>query len=174
MTYRYGRDWHGKLRKPMQEITEAQARKRFTDGPHLSVSRVDAAGEVPDYTLVLQPGAAYVRSSRYDGHGREVSVYHFREQDDHPGELFLEEVTVRVYPDGEERWLDVAGSKAHTTVTFRPNGWARARFAVPGLDQARVEEFTGVDVSGHWVQRPEFGDWDGLGEAREPALPTGG
>ncbi|MFK5689098.1 hypothetical protein ACI3EY_05485 [Ornithinimicrobium sp. LYQ92] len=172
MPYRYGRDWHGVLRKPIQEITEAQARKRFAAGPSFSVSKVSTADAkvVPEFTLQINPDGFYLGVAFYDEFGSEVRAYHFAEQPERPEELFLTGVTVRVYPDGQDRWLDLHQAAAHTTFTFRPNGWARSRLVVQGQDEARVQEFTGVDVSAHWVDRPEFGDWDRFGVAREPAL----
>ncbi|WP_298751876.1 hypothetical protein [uncultured Serinicoccus sp.] len=173
MTYRYGRDWHPVLRKPIQEISEAQARKRFTDGPSLSVSRVTdpSGGVVPDYTLTINPEGMYVGTVFYDSFGSQVKHYHFYEQADRPGELFLSGVTVHVYQDDQTTWLSLRDSTAHTAFTFKPDGWARSYLAVTGEPAAKVEEFTGVDVSAHWVPMITFGDGDRFGEHREPGLP---
>ena len=173
MTYRYGRDWHPVLRKPIQEITEAQARTRFRDGPSFCVSKVPDAsgGVVPDYTLKINPEGMYVGSIFYDRFGSEVKKYHFDEDPGRPEELFLREVVVTVYPDGQDTWLSLRDSKAHRSFLFQPDGRARSYFAVKGEAAAKVEEFTGVDVSAHWVPMITFGDWDRFGEHREPDLP---
>ncbi|ANS79227.1 hypothetical protein SGUI_1831 [Serinicoccus hydrothermalis] len=171
MTYRYGRDWHPVLRKPIQEITEKKARQRWASGPQFSVSQVDDEGSVPAYTLVVMPEGSFVRSERYDEHGSVVSAYHFDLIEGSEDQLFLHQVTEYVYPDRQTGYLAMNAAKAHTTFNFRPNGWARARFVVDGQPEARVEEYTGVDVSAHWVERPAFGDWDRLGADRAPEPP---
>ncbi|PZU42157.1 MAG: hypothetical protein DI571_11830 [Arsenicicoccus sp.] len=173
MTYRYGRDWHPVLRKPISEISERKARSRFVDGPSFSVSKVAEAsgGVVPDYTLKINPDGMYVGAVFYDWFGSEVKKYHFDEDADRPGDLFLREVVVTVYPDGQDTWLSLRDFKAHTSLLFQPDGRARSYFAVKGEPAAKVEEFTGVDVSAHWVPMITFGDWDRFGEHREPPLP---
>ncbi|WP_298751873.1 hypothetical protein [uncultured Serinicoccus sp.] len=173
MTYRYGRDWHPVLRKPIQEISEAQARKRFTDGPSLSVSKVGnpSGGVVPLYTLKINPAGMYVGAVFYDEFGSEVKSYHFDEDGARPGDLFLREVVLTVYPDGQDKWLSLRDSKAHRSLLFQPDGRASSYLAVTGEPAAKVEEFTGVDVSAHWVPMITFGDWDRFGEHREPGLP---
>ncbi|GAA4884837.1 hypothetical protein AVL62_13955 [Serinicoccus chungangensis] len=172
MPYRYGQRWHGKLRKPIGEITEAEAERRFTHGPFFSVSRVDdlSGGAVPDFTLSIDPDGMYVGSVFYDEFGSEVKKYHFDEEAGRPGHLFLREVVVTVYPDGQDKWLSLRDSKAHRSLLFQPDGRARSYLAVKGEPAAKVEEFTGVDVSAHWVPMITFGDWDRFGEHREPGL----
>ena len=173
MSYRYGRSWHGVLRRPIQEITEQQARGRFTDGPSFSVSKVadPAGGVVPDYTLLIDPDGMYVGVEFYDAFGSRVKRYHFDEDAGRPGSLFLREVVVTVYPDGQDRWLSLRGSTAHTSFLFQPDGRVLSYAAVRGQPAAKVEEVTGVDVSAHWVPIITFGEWDRFGEHREPDLP---
>lgn len=172
MTYRYGRDWHPTLRKPIKEIAESAARKHWANGTQFSVSRVtEPPGGVPDFTLVVGPQGQDIRSTRYDEYGSSLTVYDFSLLGTDEAPMFLTDVTVYVYPDEQQGWLDLHQAKAHTQFTFGPNGWARSRFAVHGQDQARIQEFTGVDVSAHWVQAPGFGDWDRFGIPREPELP---
>lgn len=170
MTYLFGLKWHDQLRQPIRPIDEATARQRW-DTAQVSVSKVSEQGAVPEYTLVHQPGDTYLGVTFYNEHGSQTINYDFRPQPDRPDELFLEGVSVRVYPDGQDRYLDLRSSTAHTTLLFRPNGYARSRFVVTGEPEARIDEFTGVDVSTHWIPRPVYGDWDRLGRRREPDLP---
>lgn len=91
MTFLYGRDWHPTLRKPIAQVDETQARRRWRSGPPFSVSSVPQPGsaQVPDYTLVLGPEGEFVKTYRYNTGGSLTSIYTFRPLEERPGEHFL-------------------------------------------------------------------------------------
>jgi hypothetical protein len=171
MTYRYGHDWNVRMSQPIDEIDEAAARDRFVSGPQLSVSKVPEDGAaVPVYTLVLGPGGGHVRVARYDANGSVVETYDYSHVE---GEerLFLDNHKAYVYADDAAGPQRFSQSRAHKAWVFRPDGTATCREVVKGIDDARVSEYHELDVSGHWRERPAFGDWDVFGEAPEPSTP---
>lgn len=173
MTYRYGRDWHKDQQRPIQEIDEAEARRRFVDGPQLSVSRVSQGQGVPDYTLILGADANHVRVRHYDAQGSIVQTLDWTTL---PGEerLFMNGYSVHVYADEATGPQAFHQSVAHKTWVFRPDGTVTCREVVKPVPDARVTEYRDVDVSGNWRERPAFGDWDRFGEhpAPQTAPPT--
>lgn len=174
MNYLYGVNWHDQLRKPIRPLTAAAAKRKFGSGPQLSVSAGPAleAGVVPDFTLLVGAEGSSVAAVFYDASGTVTTRYDFSVPDggDHD-RLFLHQVTLWSYPEGD-RWFDLMHARATIIVQFRPDGWARRRFAQTGAPQAHVTEYVDVDVSQHWEDRPSFGDWDRFGLRREPALPN--
>jgi hypothetical protein len=166
MTFLYGRAWFSDERKPVRPITEQEARRVFDTGPQLGVAAVEGAGSVPRYTLVMNARAQSVDVSLYDEHGSEVSVLSYHTE---KGRLFLFNVAELLYPD-DGRYHGMAGNLASRTYLFKPNGYARLRTKVKEAPAATIEEFTGVDVSDHWLDPLEWGDWDRIGEYRPSAV----
>lgn len=173
MKYLYGVNWHEQLRKPIKEMTEAAARKRFQTGPQLCVAAGPdlQAGMVPDFMLLIGAEGQAVRTQFFDEHGSVDTMYAFEVPDlDQPDRMFLHQVTLWLYPD-EPRVHSFDQSIATTTLRFTPEGEARRRMTATGAPQARVSRYQDVDVSAHWAPRITFGDWQEFGRRREPALP---
>ncbi|GAB3300110.1 hypothetical protein EK0264_18580 [Epidermidibacterium keratini] len=168
MTYRYGRDWHPVLKKPIAEITETEAKQRWAKGPAFSVSKLSPGHDQPDYTLLVGPEGEVVRTQRYRPTGAIDTIYTFRPE---AGQMFLNEVVAYAYPD-DAKYYDQFQSAAVSTIGFRPDGGAVRRFSVSGSHDARVSRYTDVDVSAHWEPMITFGDWDRFGVGREPTGPT--
>jgi hypothetical protein len=166
MTFLYGRSWFSDERKPVEPMTEQEARRVFDTGPQLGVAAVDGVGSVPRYTLEMNARAQSVDVYLYDEHGSEVSALAYHTE---KGRLFLFNVTERLYPD-DGRYHGTAGNLATRTYLFKPNGYARLRTKVKEAPAATIEEFTGVDVSDHWLDPLEWGDWDRVGEYRPSAV----
>lgn len=173
MTYRYGLKWNVRRGHPVEEIDEATARERFREGPQFSVSRITHGRTVPDYTLSMQPGGTHLRVLKYDEFGSTVEIFDFseREGDDR---LFMNGYAVYVYPDDETRPRTFSQAVAHKSWVFREDGTATCREVVKPQPDARISEYRDLDVSGHWRERPAFGEWDGFGEHPEPAGGTAG
>ncbi|MGA4668340.1 hypothetical protein ACPCG0_00845 [Propionibacteriaceae bacterium Y1923] len=166
-TYRYGHDWNLSLKKPINEIDELSARRRFADGPQLSVSKVEEGRAVPDFTLILGVGGTHVRVRKYDANGSITQTfdYSFRAGEDR---LFLDNYKVHVYPDDAAGPLGFMESVAHKAWVFREDGTATCREVVKPAPDARITQYRNFDVSGHWRSRPAFGDWDTFGDHPEP------
>lgn len=170
MTFRYGHDWNTRMLQPIREMTEKAARAAFERKPQVSVSKVGEGG-VPEYTLVLGTGGQHVRVYRYDASGSVVECFDYSqvEGDDR---LFLDNYATWVYADDAVGPQDFPESKAYKAWLFRHDGTARCRETVKGLEEARISEYRDLDVSGHWRDRPQWGEWDSFGLHPEPAAWT--
>ena len=167
MTYRYGLKWNVRRGHPVEEIDEVTARDRFQVGPQFSVSRVTQGRTVPDYTLSMQPGGAQLRVLKYDPEGSIAEIFDYSERDGRGG-LFMHGYATYVYPDDEIGPRTLSQSVAHKSWVFREDGTATCREVVKPVPDARISEYRGLGVSGHWRSRPEFGDWDSFGDHPEP------
>lgn len=167
MTFRYGHDWNIRLRQPVDEVDEAVARRRFEKGPQVCVSPMVEAGVAPRYALILGPGGSHVRVRCLDVHGSVVDVYDYSqvEGDDR---LFLDNYKQYVYAEDAREAQTFSQSKAHKAWVFRQDGTATCRETVKGMEEVRISEYRDLDVSGHWRERPVFGDWDRFGLHPEP------
>jgi len=166
MTYLYGSGWFEDERKPVEPMSEEQARRVFEKGPQLGVAAVDGVGLVPRYALTMNAQAESVDVHLYDEHGSEISSLSYQTVD---GRLFLFDVTEWLYPD-DGRYHGMMGALADRTYLFKPDGYARLRTKVETAPAATIEEFTGVNVSDHWLDPLEWGDWDRIGEYRPTAV----
>lgn len=167
MSYRYGHNWNTRLRQPIDEVDETTARRRFEEGPQVSVSRLADGAVVPDYTLVLGTAGSHVRVRLFDENGSIVESYDWAEVE---GEdrLFLTDYWVWVYAEDATEPQTFSQSRANKAWLFRPDGTARSRESIKGHPEVRIREYQDMDMSGHWRDRPAFGEWDSFGELPEP------
>lgn len=170
--YRYGRDWHSFKRRPTNEITEEEARRRWETGPAFSVTRLRDGAEVPAWTLVVSPGGGYLKVSHYDRNGSTVEVQHWQRQEVGHG-LFLHQLTTYAYPDGATRTQDAMGAIAHTTWQFWPDGRALSRKVITSQPEARITRYQGVEVSSLWSLPLTFGEWDRWGVPLDESIGPG-
>ncbi|WP_143553951.1 hypothetical protein [Serinicoccus sp. CUA-874] len=56
---------------------------------------------------------------------------------------------------------------------FRQDGTADCREAIKGLPEVKITRYSDLDMSGHWRERPVWGDWNRFGEHPEPDIPSG-
>lgn len=167
MSFRYGYDWNIRLRQPVDEVDEASARRRFEEGPQVCVSPTVEGGLAPSYALILGPGGSHVRVRCLDANGSVVDVYDYS-QVEGDQRLFLDNFTQYVYADEAQGPQRLSQSKAHKSWVFRQDGTATCRETVKGIEQARISEYRDLDVSGHWRDRPQWGEWDSFGLHPEP------
>ncbi|MBD8060126.1 hypothetical protein IC607_14225 [Cellulomonas sp. JH27-2] len=166
MTYLYGSGWFEDERKPVEPMSEEQARRVFEKGPQLGVAAVEGVGLVPRYALTMNAQAESVDVHLYDEQGSEISSLSYQTVD---GRLFLFDVTEWLYPD-DGHFHGVQANTAIRTFLFKPDGYARLRTKVKAAPAATIEEFTDVNVSDHWLDPLEWGDWDRIGEHRPTAV----
>lgn len=167
MQYRFGDSWNGFTGKPVDEIGEEQARRRWEKGPAFSVTRVSRAHNVPDWTLVVGPGGEYLEVSRYDENGSIVEVRHFGLEEGGEG-VFLSQVTTYVHADDAYGPQAFTEAVAHTIWQFWPDGRARRLQTITSQPTARVTEYRDMDVSALWEPAPVYGDWDRWGDMPDP------
>jgi hypothetical protein len=168
MEYLYGWDWQPRLRQPVKELTEDEARTRFEDGPQLGVTAVAEPGAVPLYTLTMSGQAQDVRVARYDEHGSVVAQLDWTVVE---GRLWLEEAAEWVYPDDGE-FHDLGAALAFRSYYFEPDGTVELRSRLQDAEAETVEQFSDVDVSDHWTEPLTWGDWDRVGLHQPKAPPT--
>lgn len=166
MQHVYGWSWNAKLRQLIDELTEDQARTRFDEGPQLGVVALPQPDAVPLYALTLSAGAADVRVHRYDARGSQTASLDYTVLD---GRLFLEQAGEWLYPE-DDRYHAFGGALAHRTFEFQPSGVVRLSSRVKETGVETVEEFSDVDVSGHWIDPLAWGDWDRVGRYDPPAV----
>jgi hypothetical protein len=156
MNYLFGLKWNKrpKYLRPVDPMTEDQARKAWeTPGEVFSVSAGPdlEPGRVPTYTLTVGVNEMVV-VDRYRPTGGLASSLGYRAESTirDGSRLFLTDVSVW----GED------GS--HAGYEYRPDGWGRTRVR-EGEDDV-VYEFSGLDVSGQWIEPGlSWGDWDRIG-----------
>jgi hypothetical protein len=168
MTYLYCWKWNERRRSPVDELTEEQARRAWEDGPQLGVAAGERLepGKVPAYTLTMSPHGEDVSVHRYTAEGSIESITGYETFE---GRLFLSDVTEYLYPD-DGQFHGMSASTASRTYTFRPDGYSRLRTSVEEADADTVEEFTDVDVSDHWLDPLEWGDWERIGHHRPTSV----
>lgn len=155
MNHLYGLKWNDlpDFLCPIRPMTEKRARKAWhkpdevfsvSAGPDLE------PGKVPAYTLTVGVNEIVLVDHYHPDGSVAVSHFYRAESTIRDGSrLFLTDVSVR----DEDR---------ATSYEYRPDGWARTH--VYADDGDTVYEFTGLDVSGHWIEPGlSWGDWDRIG-----------
>ncbi|MGY2875928.1 hypothetical protein ACVW00_003118 [Marmoricola sp. URHA0025 HA25] len=170
MNYLYGRAWHEQGRFPVGEISEDEARKVWDNGPQLGVAAGESLerGSAPEYSLEMSAHAADVDVNHYDESGSVVASLGWQTID---GRLYLSDVAEWLYPD-DGSFHEMDECLAVRKYLFKPDGYARLRSDVKAAGGVTVEEFTGVDVSDHWLEPLAWGDWDRIGRHRPTAAPA--
>lgn len=168
MTHRYGRDWAPPVGRPVEEIDEAEARRRYETGEEqVSVSRVGAVGAVPDHTVVAAPAGTDLRVERYDAAGSVVDLEHWKPVPGREG-LFLSNLSRYVYREGTTGPQSMRDAVAIKAWTFWPDGRGRCRETVKGLPAPRISQYKDLDVSDFWRDRPAFDDLEAFAELPPP------
>jgi hypothetical protein len=156
MNHLFGLKWNKnpKYLAPIGPMTPAQARTAW-DTPD-EVFSVSAGpdlepGRVPTYTLHVGVNETVV-VDRYHPSGALASSY-----------FYDAESTIR---DGSRLFLTQVSTwtedRTHASFEYRPDGWGRTM--VKEGDDDVVYEFSGVDVSGHWIEPGlSWDDWDRIG-----------
>jgi hypothetical protein len=173
----YGHQWNDGMRFMIDSTTEADARKRYVDGPWFSVAigegllispaqsrAAEAAGQVrpiPEFSLELMPGATTIKSFFYDDEGSVKAIYRWHPED---GCLFLRDVIIYTYPEeprfyGQNESLFIDSFRFHLDSTSREEHTDMTTRVVNATDRRNV------DLTKNFEPIPVFGDWAGLGRA---------
>lgn len=168
---RYGFKWNArpKFRAPVREVTETKARTLWDKGEHVSISKVDVEGGVPDYTIVSSDNGMNVVIQHYNTPGSLIQQLHFQPGPD-DGTIFLTNVLTYTYPDGET-YYSVGGHTSSREILFKPDGYARTWSSNRSGATEQVDEYRDVDVSGFTLPALRWGDWDRLGYWHPDTLP---
>jgi hypothetical protein len=175
MRYIYCHRWNDWLWQPRQPLREKQARARFNGevpDPNDWFSVV-AFGDgmpdsgVPDYVLEVLPHAAYINVFFYDMTHNLRFIYGFEKTE---GRMFLSELTEYTYPDDGKRYTQGDCTIVESFI-YRPDGYVRSRLDDNARPTIEVTEYRDVDVSAHWEDIPEFGNWEPFGRHYRWAKP---
>jgi hypothetical protein len=151
----YCEQWNHVLNKPLTPFDEIEARRR-----HESGDLYTAASESPDQTRILvhvRFENKYVGVKFLDSRGRDNLIYVFREID---ARLFLTEVVSYTY--GDE--IGAKGRVPLIVESYRysPDGVCRRRVDDSRVETIDAEDRHSVDVSTHWEDIPQFGEYDAV------------
>ncbi|WP_182113858.1 MULTISPECIES: hypothetical protein [unclassified Actinotalea] len=143
-------------------LPEDEARRAFESGSGI-ITIVDAAtrgdGDVPRPRWVIGAGAkGRVRVQFFTPGG---AVWRQIDYDDIDGRLWRWICITYVYPDDQTRYMRLQATRI-LTEEFRPDGTGRVK------DDSKLEPnvdaytLTNAPVGAFWMDRPDFGNWEGL------------
>lgn len=155
----YCQRWNDKLGKPIEPITEAEARHRFsTDGPHWFTAVIGEAPE-PDCAIELAAHATVVKSFFYYPDRSIRYIYEFDKHDDQ--RLFLSTVIRYEYPD-KPGWHGQNEATLVEEIAYTPEGVCRITLDDTSKPTIEITDYRDVDVTPNWEAVPAFGDWASL------------
>ncbi|MGI5186875.1 hypothetical protein ACQEVI_01875 [Promicromonospora sp. CA-289599] len=166
---RYCTRWNDLTRRPIagyEWINESQARDRFERNEFIDVvesSTIGSDGLVnPRWVMGIAGLRGVAGGARLEFHDGQGSIWRAVDYQIIRGRLFRSNVVDFVYLTDQQRW-EMSQATVGVEVTVDPDGTGTVeRWEVNGDKQ--VTELTGLDVSAHWLDVPEFGDWDALAD----------
>lgn len=167
MKYEYCSQWNKKLLKPIELLSDEQARARFNgevpepDHWFTIVAFADDAvgGQAPEFYIELTPHAAVAKTFFVDQHGSVHFIYGFRLKDDR---LFLQSITEYRYPDTSKFYRQNECMEVES-FQFEVTGLVHRRLHDKSKEFVQESDIRDVDVSGHWEPVLKFGQWASLG-----------
>jgi len=159
MTFHYFERWNFLQDRPIDPLTEADARDRYDSGPWFSVAlssdpQFGERGVLPEALLEVEPKADAVKAYFFTPAGSVALVYWFRREGDR---LFLAQ-TLQYHYDDEAKHRR-SESVLTSTFSFSPDGSVTIRDDDKSQQTVQSSERSGVDVSSNWDVVPEFGAW---------------
>lgn len=164
----YVQRWSRQTRRPFPGhtwIDPSRARQLYESGDDF-IEVLDAAESDPDgrphprWSIGFATNG-FVRTSFYNEAG---SMWHSSDYEPHDGRLFRAHVYDYTYPDGAVFYLENQCTRL-TRFFFRPDGTGAVETRDKGASGSELGQFTDANVSGLWVDRPEFGQWSSLADA---------
>ncbi len=149
----YGLDWNFRHHRPIDALTEEEARSRYQSGEHVVIAV--GAPLRPEVVIEVHWNNQYLGVWFFDNLGRQATKFQFTRYGN--DRLFLNSVTAWKYPGDTARGLHM--SILVDEFTFETDGRA-VRIIKDDIAQETVtQQRTGVDVSTNWEPVPTFGDW---------------
>ena len=159
--------WNDLTRRPIagyEWINERQARDRLERNEFIDVvesSTIGSDGLVnPRWVMGIAGLRGVAGGARLEFHDGQGSIRRAVDYQIIQGRLFRSNVVDFAYSTDQQRW-EMGQAIAGVEVTVDPDGTGTVERWEASGDQ-ELTEFTGLDVSGHWLEVPEFGDWDAL------------
>ncbi|MFT3662383.1 MAG: immunity 49 family protein [Gordonia sp. (in: high G+C Gram-positive bacteria)] len=153
----------------LERLSVADAEFRYASGAELCVTADNASDVKPFYeqwSLHIRPGSSgvddcYVTAYYYEATGTLSRIVRF---EPHDRRLFLVEDTVYLYEDNELPHQSVDSAEDIASATFTLDGDLKVvtTTVYDGDLGPDVLEYTNIDTSGLWFDRPAFGDWGRL------------
>ena len=164
---RYCTRWNDVTRRPIagyEWIDDGEALRRFECDEFIDV--VDSA-DVDDDGLPLPRWVIGVSGPRNGARvqflDKNGSIWRTVDYQVVDGRLFRTRISDKTYPDDQQRW-DLNESTHTADLIVNPDGSGDIETRTRATGERSITEFAGLDVSAHWLDIPEFGDWDALTE----------
>lgn len=151
MAWTYCEQWNYVLHKPLTPFDEIEARRRHESGNLYTAVTTDSDGLRILVHVRLEND--YVATHFHDKEGRDTLVYNFRVID---GRLFLRKIITYTY---DENSTSPHGPLVVETYAFTPEGICRQETDDSRVETIEVVDRHSVDVSTHWENIPEFGEY---------------
>jgi hypothetical protein len=168
-TIGYTTRWNDLTNRPSADhdwIDEGQARDRFERNEFIDVvesSTIGSDGLVyPRWVMGIAGLRGVAGGARLEFHDGQGSIWRAVDYQIVQGRLFRFNVADFDYSTDQQRW-EMSEATAGVEVTVDPDGTGTVERWEAGGDQ-ELTEFTGLDVSDHWLEVPAFGDWDALAD----------
>ncbi|MFL6073716.1 MAG: hypothetical protein ACJ73S_10010 [Mycobacteriales bacterium] len=150
MQVTYCRRWNFLRNRPIDPLTEQQARERDRKGELYTA----ALGVPTDPAVIVEVERPSIRVKFLDRFQRVSNSFDFRRYDD---KMFLHHITNWAYPDDEFRRIDQ--SSVIKSVEYELPDLAHLRIRDKVANEVTGRSYREVDLSSHWEPVPEFGDW---------------
>ena len=161
--------WNDLTRRPIagcEWISEGQARDRFERNEFIDIvesSTIGSDGLVyPRWVMGIAGLRGVAGGARLEFHDGQGSVWRAVDYQIVQGRLFRSNVVDLVYSSDQQRW-EMDQAIRGVEVTVDTDGTCAVESWEASGDQ-KLTEISGLGVSGHWLDVPEFGDWDALAD----------
>lgn len=155
MQVSYSRRWNFIRNRPIDPLTEDEAKQRDTAGELYSVVVGDPAA--PDRIIeVVRPD--HIGVWFFDPRQRQSLNYVFRRTDDET--MFLHNVTRWGYPDDGARTL--TGANVIEEIEYEPDGIAHHEVRDDTAGETTRKSLRDINLGINWEPVPAFGDWQSI------------
>lgn len=155
MQVSYCRRWNFKRNRPIDPLTEEEARQRDEAGELYSVVVGDPAA--PDRIIeVVRPN--HIGVWFFDPQQRQSLNYTFRRAGD--GRMFLRNIIRWAYPNDEARMLNQCSLIEE--IQYEEGGIAHHEVRDKEADEIKRTSYRDVSLDINWEPVPAFGDWDSI------------
>jgi hypothetical protein len=153
MPVTYSRRWNFRRNRPIDPLTEDEARALDASGELYTAVLGDPAA--PDQVIEVTRGNGHLGTVFFDKNQRQSVLFTFSRADD--GKLFLREITRWQYPDDDARTISEATTIEK--VGYEPDGIVHREVRDRAANQVTRTDYRDVNLDINWEPEPEFGDW---------------